>query len=1242
MNVVIFTNCGNCQMLRESLVERAGNESPDIDIKVLWNTHVEAGGAIFEHEMRVRLFDNFITSCFQLKEIPRLRAFFESGLEGARSLGASGASSSIGAIGAAEEQGVRRFILDHFAPEAALCFVMSGLFDKAVPLIEHAVHHVAREWAELHPLAIAARHALLTKVPVLEALQQSLDTKRRMMRMHTSPLSLTSGKAITKADIKANLKHHLGALTSTWTSSQLSVEHDTPKMWESLRYTRVEMLRSLYGTIDERMRAVGAKKFRTLRQTVVSAAQQLLLRTAKGMRVSGALDVSTVYLKTLLKKHDKNQLELPVAQVQRELYEINMAMAVRGQQLDCRDGDEMLSRLIGEIDGQILAYEQSNAGQRGTMDNIISLRFLRARAHSFLALSPSGTQQGSQRSSQVQALEAFDTAIEQVAASSAQHATEILSYSLFCSSLLDARLMWAKDEEVELVTKTMVTGLRALRLSTSSTSVGAIAGNSDSAPSAFFPRLLTLLRQYRHHEKVIEAFEEGIRGVQSWQVLHANSQLLSMIGNDSYARVSQAVLLVLTQLCELYPDAVFYNLDVTYSCLDKKSKRILAPLRARLYHSQKGIALRTFSAAILQTVLPHHRYLDGLAHVDKTFHDVDHEESSLAEKRIEMLNQLRLAVLGKNHSLLGRCVGTMQINFQRSYGALINGDLAKLVKIRDPKKLRKALKKHRRALEPKLRREIHEAKALNASSVPTNACSEWFNRYSDHLSEGLTLTDSAEQILGEGEATKEDEAMLTETLTATPLSSSSIEIPGLYQQQVGSGRPIRSDLHPRIASFGDRMLQLQSMRKPRRLEILGSDYKTRYFLAKGGEDLRNDQRVEAMLTTMNGIFARDPSCRKKGLRNVTFAVIPMSSMHGLVQWLEDTEPLKYVYNTENGKMRVLPPVSKKRSRNGGAIRKRNTLDGSMLKNFFVRHLKSSNLSDSNNYIRLARKKDSLAKSFADLVENHDALASPFLLRNRLMRMAQSPESFHHLRNQFCKAVATNSMCGYLLGIGDRHLENFLFSNADGSLALIDFGHTFGQATFLLPVPELIPFRLTSQLVSVMAPLPGIDLLRENCICAMRAMRNSASELEAMTEAVVNDPLVEWTKGVVSKKRIDGSEDDNDDVGESKRDNIRLVKQAISLKFNPSARVKLFRDKLRGRHPSAIMRDEIQATEQPKVKENLHSFLRLIDSPGSQRAAIADATKNSLLNAEMQVDCLIDIASDREILSRSWVGLTAWL
>ena len=161
---------------------------------------------------------------------------------------------------------------------------------------------------------------------------------------------------------------------------------------------------------------------------------------------------------------------------------------------------------------------------------------------------------------------------------------------------------------------------------------------------------------------------------------------------------------------------------------------------------------------------------------------------------------------------------------------------------------------------------------------------------------------------------------------------------------------------------------------------------------------------------------------------------------------------------------------------------------------------------------------------------------------------------------------------------------------------------------------------------------------------MRAMRNAKFELEAMTEAIVNDPLVEWTKGVANTKgsdiQMEVIEEDKD-VGESKWERRQLNRKALSLKFNPIARVNLFRDKLNGRHPSHIMSDEMKATEQPKVRQNLTSYLRLVHGPDSQRADVAAiGCKN--LDVDTQVDCLIDIATDKEILSRSWIGLQAWL
>lgn len=56
-------------------------------------------------------------------------------------------------------------------------------------------------------------------------------------------------------------------------------------------------------------------------------------------------------------------------------------------------------------------------------------------------------------------------------------------------------------------------------------------------------------------------------------------------------------------------------------------------------------------------------------------------------------------------------------------------------------------------------------------------------------------------------------------------------------------------------------------------------------------------------------------------------------------------------------------------------------------------------------------------------------------------------------------MATFSIASYLIGVGDRHLENFLVDTTDGEVFGIDFGIAFGNGV-QLAMPELMPFRLT--------------------------------------------------------------------------------------------------------------------------------------------------------------------------------------
>jgi len=53
---------------------------------------------------------------------------------------------------------------------------------------------------------------------------------------------------------------------------------------------------------------------------------------------------------------------------------------------------------------------------------------------------------------------------------------------------------------------------------------------------------------------------------------------------------------------------------------------------------------------------------------------------------------------------------------------------------------------------------------------------------------------------------------------------------------------------------------------------------------------------------------------------------------------------------------------------------------------------------------------------------------------------------------------------------------YLFFIIRGSFISIDFGHAFGSATETLEVPELIPFRLTKQIETLMEHLGSKGLL----------------------------------------------------------------------------------------------------------------------------------------------------------------------
>ena len=66
----------------------------------------------------------------------------------------------------------------------------------------------------------------------------------------------------------------------------------------------------------------------------------------------------------------------------------------------------------------------------------------------------------------------------------------------------------------------------------------------------------------------------------------------------------------------------------------------------------------------------------------------------------------------------------------------------------------------------------------------------------------------------------------------------------------------------------------------------------------------------------------------------------------------------------------------------------------------------------------------------------------------------SPVSYYQSVTAYTRSVATNSMVGHILGLGDRHTNNILIDNNTGEIIHIDLGIAFDQGK-ILPTPETV-------------------------------------------------------------------------------------------------------------------------------------------------------------------------------------------
>lgn len=232
---------------------------------------------------------------------------------------------------------------------------------------------------------------------------------------------------------------------------------------------------------------------------------------------------------------------------------------------------------------------------------------------------------------------------------------------------------------------------------------------------------------------------------------------------------------------------------------------------------------------------------------------------------------------------------------------------------------------------------------------------------------------------------------------------------------------------------------------PKKIFCRTSDGKIRSQLLKGKDDLRQDAVMQQVFAVVNQLLRFHKETNKIKAKVRTYKVVAFSRRSGILEWCDNTTTVgNYLIGTRSSGKTIM-----------GAHQRLRPQDW-----------KSSKCLEEMQSMDTAGDTEKL-QIFNKICANIQPVFQEFFYENY-----QSPGVWFERRLAYITSLAVSSMVGYILGIGDRHVQNILIDLKTADVIHIDFGIAFEQGR-VLPHPELIPFRLTRDIVAPMG-VSGVD------------------------------------------------------------------------------------------------------------------------------------------------------------------------
>mmetsp|Transcript_155949 Transcript_155949/g.275568 ORF Transcript_155949/g.275568 Transcript_155949/m.275568 type:complete len:3044 (-) Transcript_155949:238-9369(-) len=293
---------------------------------------------------------------------------------------------------------------------------------------------------------------------------------------------------------------------------------------------------------------------------------------------------------------------------------------------------------------------------------------------------------------------------------------------------------------------------------------------------------------------------------------------------------------------------------------------------------------------------------------------------------------------------------------------------------------------------------------------------------------------------------------------------------------------------PCIKNFVESILiAKQGLSAPKIVRLYDTTGVEHQQMVKGMDDLRQDAVMQQLFRLLNDVFAESPRARQAGVRLRTFQVVPLSPCAGIMEFVTGTATIGELLTGNNNPQQGAHHRYRPEDWTHNQCRKRMQE---------AREAAAQGPPGSERAV--------LETAFAETSSHFRPVMHLVFLE-----YFPSPVDWHRARQDYARSAAVSSMVGYVVGIGDRHTNNILFDQKTGELVHIDFGIAF-DAGRGLRVPELVPFRLSGDIVDGLGCLGTCGLFRRCCVTTMEVLRDSSALVSAIVEVFVHDPVYFWT------------------------------------------------------------------------------------------------------------------------------------